>query len=329
MPNSSVAAWWPRLFEWGLRYALVIISIFCILGGVFLALQFFYSDRLLVVKENNQAVEWLGESLQKKMKGEGEEEKDFSFVGSLLHFYSRATSFFQGTEGESETEEVSRDEQIQQLPQKGSQSKEAEELSALISSEPASKAHQNLLSAIGKDSFNSKLYLNLGLAFELKDELKQAFRAYEQAQRHSKGNPLIDFLSLYNAARIRGLQKDIPEALRLYQGALALVPGSIEIKTNIELLLKEGEGQGSGGQPEDSEGEGQGEKDSDGSESEEEKRKKDGPIQNGREQARVFESGELSKDDVQNILDEIQRQEEKIRAKESKSAKEKPRAKDW
>ena len=48
-----------------------------------------------------------------------------------------------------------------------------------------------------------------------------------------------------------------------------------------------------------------------------------------KEQPRVFQSHELSEDDVRKILDEIQRQEQKIRAKEHKESKERPRDKDW
>ncbi len=217
-----------------------------------------------------------------------------------------------------------------------SKSLEKEDLHALIQKD-AYEAYKYLLRALEKENFDPSLYLNLGLAFELNGEWEKAFLAYEKAHKYSKESPKTDFLSLYNSARIRGHQGRVDEALHIYQKALEIIPQSIEVKTNIELLTSQPppKPQGSQGSKNQKSQSDKGEKDhqqepkDESEESQKEANKKEGPIQNGKETPRTFEGRELSEDDVRKILEEIKNQEQKIRAKESKPIKEKSRAKDW
>ena len=267
-----------------------------------------------VVRENNAAVELLEKALEEQAKVEAEESVFHSAFKPLWNFYEKLKRFFV-----SEKKEV-----IQKLPPKNPQApQEEDDLSPLARTE-AYSAYRHLLNAIERESFDPRLYLNLGLAFEFNGEWEKSFLAYENAQKYSGEDPKINFLSLYNAARIRGHQKKIPEALRLYQGALEIWPDSVEVKTNIELLTAMSAQQQSGG---NGKGDGNPNKDKEGSQSDQ--IKEDGPIQNGREIPSSFQSRELSEDDVRRILEEIKNQEQKIRAKENKKAKERPRAKDW
>ena len=270
------------------------------------------------MRDNNKAAELLEKALKEKtaVEGTGEEGEAGAFnavLTSIVDIYHKISDFFQG--------EPERQEEIKKLPPQNQMSGEGEPWRSLLRTESYA-AYKHLLKAIEKESFDSRLYLNLGLALELNGELDKSFLAYENAQKYSGGDLKINFLSLYNAARIRGQQRQIEEALKLYQGALEIVSDSIEVKTNIELLMmmmvQQKKGKGGG----DSENEKEEESDS-GNE------KRDGPYQSGKEQPRVFESHELSEDDVRKILEEIQSQEQRIRAREQKRAKERPRAKDW
>ena len=213
---------------------------------------------------------------------------------------------------------------IQKLPRKAptTSGEEEERLSSLARTE-SYEAYRHLLGAIEQENFDSRLYLNLGLALEFNGDLDKSFLAYESAKKYSGGDSRINFLSLYNAARIQGQQGKVDEALRLYQGALEIQPDSIEVKTNIELLtaMKQGGGQGQGGQGDEGDKNPQEPNSQDDSENKQ--------YQSGREQPRTFQSRELSEDDVRKILEEIKNQEQKIRAKEQKNAKERSRAKDW
>lgn len=309
------------------RFIVIFISILSLLAALLLGLQFFYSETLSVVKQNNKAVSLLEESLEKKLnsggKSGGQEEGGGFWKGVLGLYRKWLTAPKPPPDGlDSMSGLGDREEQIRQIPAPDPLSEEGD-LSLLTSSEPASKAYRHLLEAIGIESSDSRLYLNLGLSFELNGELDSSFLAYEKAQRYSGGDPKLEFLALYNAARIRGLEGKIPEALHLYQGALGILPHSIEVKTNIELLIQQAQQKGKG--KSDKRGDGG----SDPNEGLGKDEGEDGPIQNGRDQPRVFKSNELSDDDVKNILDEIQRQEQKIRARENRGAKDKPRGKDW
>ena len=267
-----------------------------------------------VVRSNNAAAELLERALEEKVKVQREENILSAVLKPVLDVYEGLKDFFKGDSGK-------KGETIQQLPPESSMSSEEDGLSSLTRTESYA-AYRHLLKAIERESFDSRLYLNLGLALEFDGELDKSFFAYESAQKYSGGDPEIDFLSLYNAARIRGQQGQVTEALRLYQGALEILPHSVEVKTNIELLTAKSQKSKGDGDPR-SGGKG------DGSDSRGDDKRRDRPYQNGKEQSRLFESRELSEDDVRKILEEIKNQEQKIRAKEHKSAKEKPHAKDW
>ena len=292
----------------GLKFlGLKSILILCIslVIGALLFVQVLWMDSLQVVWFNNKAVDLLEESLEKRAKLAQPSPKNPWLWTSILNFFKKQPQ----------------ESDIQKLPE--DPHSEQKDLKMLIHRQDAQSAYQHLLEAMEKKSFDPRLYLNLGLAFELNGEWDQAFLSYEKAKKYSGDDPRIDFLSLYNGARVRGLQQKIPEALSLYQGALEIIPDSKEVKTNIELLMRLHQQQ----QKQQAKNN-QGDSDKDKSDSQGDQENKDGPIQNRKDQPRIFKS-ELSEDDIRNILDEIQTQEQKIRAKEHKQSKEKPREKDW
>lgn len=199
------------------------------------------------------------------------------------------------------------------------------------------KAYKLILEALKDAPFNPAIRGNLGLAFELNEEKEKALKEFKAANKYAElsDDDELKFISRFNLARAYGVEK-IDLALETYQKALELKPDSIEVKTNIELLLQQqqGQGKGKGGQgdnknkekdDQNQDGEGdQDQKDKDQSDNSDKK------PQQQQKQKKEFKSKELTKNDVRRILEELKNQEQKIRAKEfGGKAKERPLGKDW
>lgn len=191
-----------------------------------------------------------------------------------------------------------------------------------------SDAQGSYIEALGIDPFISEVHINLGLTYLELKKPEDAIKSFEAAEKFArKPEPL--FVARFNQGVTRGANKQIEEALQAYQRALDVIPQSIEVKTNIELLLASNQGEGKGeGKGEDSK-EGKGEQDSENQE-----QKKDQPKDYSKDpqqpyKPREFE-GELSEADVKKILGELKQQEQKIRGQFYRNEnKERPRDKDW
>ncbi len=133
----------------------------------------------------------------------------------------------------------------------------------------------------------------------------------------------------YQLGRVYAQEKKQKEALSAYQDALAIYPDSKEVTVNMELLIQGGGGGGSGENEE---------KDKDKKEQQQDKGQENKPKEDDSNKdkkgpkptPKPFDSKDLSKEDVKRILDELKRQEEKIRAKiDDSKQKEKGLGKDW
>ena len=136
--------------------------------------------------------------------------------------------------------------------------------------------------------------------------------------------PEILFASKYNLGVLYASKSEVDKALQYYQKALEHNPTSKEIKTNIELLLQQQQGKGKGDGKDKDKNQDQNEhEDSEDGEQPKEPQK----FQN---QPKQFNSEEMSKSDVNKILEELKKQEQQIRAKhERKGDKESDHDKNW
>lgn len=167
-------------------------------------------------------------------------------------------------------------------------------------------AYQNLLEAIGLNYNSEIIHFNIAFALEKNKEFDKAIVEYEKAVSLTSSNDL-KYMAYFNKAKILGDQKKIDEALLYYQKSLDIRPDSVEAKTNIELLLKQQQGGGGGGQS------GEPNKNSEPSNESQQDQKQN-----------------LNENDIQRIFEELERQEQKIRAKENnKEGKDSPEEKDW
>jgi Ca-activated chloride channel homolog len=195
----------------------------------------------------------------------------------------------------------------------------------LLESEKNFEAYKALTDGLVEAPFQDELHLNLGFAFERNGDKDKALSEYQGVAKKTL-NPQFKFQALFNAARLQGEKKKIDEALDLYQQALEINPESQETKTNIELLLASGGGGGEGDKEDEKNKDDKGKENQDGKGQKPEPKKGPGP----KPTPRPFNSEELSKQDVKNILDELKRQENQIRAKEyDKKPKENSSGKDW
>ncbi len=190
------------------------------------------------------------------------------------------------------------------------------------------EAYDQFVQGLGELPFQAEPHYNLGRVYYENKDYEKALKESLTAERLAH-TPEMKFLSLFQAGAAAASMKKVDKALELYQAALELAPESKETKTNIELLLAGGQGGGGedqqqdqNGDPKDQKKDGQGEKD--------QEKKQDQPRQNPKQQPKQFKSEQLSKKDVENILDELKQQEEQIRAKfQREGAKDAPKDKDW
>ena len=207
------------------------------------------------------------------------------------------------------------------------------------------EAFDRFNNALADLPFSPEVHYNLGTAFLENKEYEKALSEYQQSMTlvrgQSKRELEVRFKALFNSAIALTELKRVDEAIDHYQKALEIIPDSVEVKTNIELLVQQ-DGGGSGGEKDDKD---QKNKDSKGQKDPKDKNKdgdgdnkdqKDKPKPDQSKEPppkpspRPFKSEELSQQDVGRILEELKRQEDQIRAKmQREGAKDAPLDKDW
>ncbi len=179
----------------------------------------------------------------------------------------------------------------------------------------ANSAQNEFLKALETEPQEARLHLNLGMAYQATKDLDRALKEYQTALRFAN-NDEVKFYANFNAGQVASA-KNIDLALRYYQQALNYRPDSIETKHNIELLFQSKSGGG---------GEGN-EKDKDPKDDGEDKGQDRTNQQSNEPQP--YKGKDLTPQDVQNILDELKNQDQKVRAKENSAGKDRSLDKDW
>ena len=174
------------------------------------------------------------------------------------------------------------------------------------------EAHEEFTQLLAKSPFHPLFRFNTGGSFVAIEEPDKAIKMYNEVLKLNPLPPEIEFATYFNLGFLNSLEgKDIDEAVKNYQKALAFKPDSKEIKTNIELLFKGGKG---GGKGKDKNKQDQQNKE-DGEQPQE-------PQQfTNKKQPNQFDGKEMSKGDVKKILEELKKQEQRIRAKHDRKGK--------
>lgn len=208
-----------------------------------------------------------------------------------------------------------------------------------FSEERRVEAHERFMESLAEVPFSPEVHYNIGTSFLVNQEFEKALSEYEQTLKLAAGagkrEAALRFHAHFNAAIALTQLKRIDEALEHYQRALDLNPESVETKTNIELLTQnQTGGQGEGEQQkQDSDNQSGQDQNNQGQAPHQEPTDQQKKRQQGnqkKQEPRPFDSEQLSKQDVQKILEELKRQEEQIRAKmQREGAKDAPPDKDW
>ncbi len=183
-------------------------------------------------------------------------------------------------------------------------------------------AYETFIKSLADEPFDRQVQFNLGVSFEGIKEPEKALKQYDQVLQGVE-DPNLKFATLFNKARLHSEKKEIDKALEIYQEALALNPQSKEVKHNIELLTQQQQGGGKGDNQDQKQQQEQGDQD-------QQQQQPQQPKQQDKKK-KEFKSKDLTKDDVRRILDELKRQEQKIRAKHmrEKDQKSERKSKDW
>ena len=103
------------------------------------------------------------------------------------------------------------------------------------------KAENKWRLALEQKPFSSLYRLNLALNYQLGEQSSKALKEYQVIQNFTKIKNQHVFYSLFNSALVETQKNRVQQALNFYQNSLAFKPHSLEVKTNIELLLKKGQ----------------------------------------------------------------------------------------
>lgn len=190
-------------------------------------------------------------------------------------------------------------------------------------------AQSELLEALVHSPFDPALRMNLGLAYLAQEKYEEAKNEFDfvleqmglelwdlelhkrLSKRLSGKAEELGFYAAFNSAIAATMLENLREALRKYQLALGIRPDSIEVKTNIELLMQNlsGDGEGDGESDEDGEG-------GEGDEGDPDDNNGGGDPIGGRDHEPEYQGQNLSQDDVRRIFDELQGHDQRLRALE-------------
>ena len=106
------------------------------------------------------------------------------------------------------------------------------------------EAEKKWRQALSKNTFFPFYRMNLALNYILWDQPEKAIQEYEVTRNlfgkiNSSNKEEILFYDFFNSAVAATQRRDKKQALDFYQKALVPKPNSIEVKTNIELLIQE------------------------------------------------------------------------------------------
>lgn len=180
-----------------------------------------------------------------------------------------------------------------------------------------------------------EVHFNIGNGFMANKDDAKALTEFDVALKMGPSKEL-EYKIHFNRAIALATMKRTAEALDAYQQALRVKPDSVETKTNIELLMKQGDGDGEGEDEKKNQ-----DPSKDGKDQKDQKDQKNDPKDQQKQDQppkgptpkptpKPFKSEQLSQQDVGRILEELKRQEDQIRERmQREGGREAPREKDW
>ena len=197
------------------------------------------------------------------------------------------------------------------------------------------RAEEKFLKELTQNEWNFSARLNLALTKFLQKDFESALKEYDKVGKESS-NSLERFYAFFNSGQIYSQKEDIDKALNFYQKALDEKPDSLETKTNIELLFQKSAKQKQDNQSsKDKTGSKDSSKNSAGESSSSLNDKQEGSEMNpsdSKNQQQLSQEGtidELSSEQIQFILKEIENKEQELKTRLYKQPKDNQRRKKW
>ncbi len=210
-----------------------------------------------------------------------------------------------------------------------------------LKDEKAEPPQEQIFEALEIDPTPYQLHSNLGIIFNRIKKNDDAEKSFKEALKMAEAanDPTGQFASHFNLGVYYGALSKISDALMHYQAALEVDPTSKETKHNIELLWQSqqqqsGQGESKEKSDQDQE-ENQENKDGQGDKDKEDPKEKEGKDrqQSPKYKPRPFKSGDLSEGDAKKMLEELARQDKRIRSqfnnRQNQNSKEDANEKDW
>ena len=204
------------------------------------------------------------------------------FSGKILFFFFLVFLFFERALAGEMTDIWKNNQAVDQLKQK-----------------KFLEAHEKFSHLLGENSFHPVFQFNLGSSFIGLGDFERAVKMYRETLKLNPLHPKVEFTVLYNlgvlySQLIAEDPANLEKALHYYQKALEFKPDSKEIKTNIELLLREFQKNKESSNTCQNEGQNPGDK-----------QKKEFTNKPKQEESQKYKNKKLSKKDVENILNEL------------------------
>ena len=175
---------------------------------------------------------------------------------------------------------------------------------------------KQFLNILFRKPFLFSARLNIALIHFLQKKKDSSLAEYKFVSDNSQ-NKTEKFQAHFNSALIE--QENIDSSLNFYQKALKEYPESIEVKTNIELMMKQQKSQSN--------------KDKKSDQKNKDSKKQNSPSEkeNTKESQQPIEEKDMSFDEAQFILKEIENRERKLRSRleNKKQGKKNKEGKKW
>lgn len=195
-----------------------------------------------------------------------------------------------------------------------------------------SLAQQKFLKALSENPKNYISRMNLGVTFIFDKELDKAIKEFDIPADAADSSDEVRYFAHFNKGRAYQDLKKADAALKNYQESLLYRKDSLETKANIELLVQQQNGQGKGGSGDEQENQQKQDQDQQGQGDQKDQKndqQKDGDKEKEKNE-KPQKPQDLSKKDIEKILEELKNQEQKIRALEyGKESKEEQNGKNW
>jgi len=207
-----------------------------------------------------------------------------------------------------------------------------------LSNEKALPPQQELMEALAIDPSRYELHTNLGIMFNRIKKNEESEKSLTEALRLAElaNDKKSIFMTSFNLGVLYSGQRKIPEALQYYQKALDLAPTSIEVRHNIELLWQQQNQSENGDSQNQDQKQGNKDQQKEGEGDQNQEPKEDSGQdrqQTPKYKPRPFNSNELSDSDAKKMLEELSRQDKRIRNqynnRKNQNSKDEANEKDW